>query len=105
MGYGLLNLGSLLFGLVAWVLPIIYLANKKAENKNRVAFSVASVSMCAVSLYLQILYGNHLVRIGDWSALMDTSNAVVLASSVLIVVTVALNAFPFPVYSKAQPKG
>jgi len=66
MGYGLLNLGSLLLGLIAWILPVINLANNnKAEHKNWVVISISSVSTCAIALYMQILYGNHLVKIKD----------------------------------------
>lgn len=92
MGYGMLNLGSLLLGLLAWVLPVINLVRRdKTKNKSWVALSVASISACAISLYLQILYQNHLVKIEDWSALMDTSNAVALVSAILLSVTVILN--------------
>jgi len=101
MGYGLLNLGSLLLGLIAWILPVINLANNnKAEHKNWVVFSISSVSACAIALYMQILYGNHLVKIEDWSALMDTSHGVVLVSAILLVVTIALNAITVSVYCK-----
>jgi len=87
MGYGLLNLGSLLLGLIAWILPVINLANNnKAEHKNWVVISISSVSTCAIALYMQILYGNHLVKIEDWSALMDTSLGVALVSAILLVV-------------------
>ena len=93
MGYGLLNLGSLLFGLIAWALPVVTLAKRDTTNsKNRIAFPIASVSACALSLFTQILYQDYLVRKEDWSALMDTSNASALASSVLLVITLALNA-------------
>ena len=90
--FGLLNLGSLIFGLIAWVLPIINLVQRgKDRHGNWAAFSVASVSACAVSLCMQIFYGNHLVKIEDWSALADTSSAVVRVSTLLLVVTMILN--------------
>ena len=91
-GYYLLNLGSLLLGLVAWILPIINLArHNKAEYKNWAVFAILSVIACAISLCLQIFYQNYLVRIEEWSTLMDTSNAVSLISSILLVGTIALN--------------
>ena len=98
---GLLNLGSLLLGLVAWILPIINLAKyKKIENKNWIVLSLASIGACTISLWMQILYTNHLVNISDWSALMDTFHAVVLASSVLLAITVILNIVTLVVYLK-----
>lgn len=90
MGY--LNFGSLLLGLIAWILPIVNLAkHNKAEHKNWVAFSIASFIACSVSLFFQIVYQDYLVKIEDWSAIMDTSGALVLVSAVLIVVTIVLN--------------
>ena len=87
MGYGLLNLGSLLFGLIAWILPVINLLKRKINA----LFSFASISACAVALYMQIIYQNYLARKEDWSAIMDTSGGLVLVSSVLLAITLVLN--------------
>ena len=51
---------------------------------------------------MQILYNTHLVNIHDWAALMDTRRAVVLASSVLLVVTLTLNVFTLIKYMKKK---
>jgi cytochrome c oxidase subunit 4 len=103
MGYGLLNLGSLVFGLIAWVIPVIHLAKRdKAGNRIWCLLSMASAIACSISLFMQILYGNHLVKMEDWAALMDTSNAVALVSSALIAVTVALNIAMVAAYSKSK---
>jgi cytochrome c oxidase subunit 4 len=96
---GLLNLGSIVLGLIAWVLPIANLMRyDKARHRNWAALSMASFSACTVSLCMQIFYGNHLVKIEDWPALMDTSSAVTLVSIILTVVTVILNAVTIAVY-------
>jgi cytochrome c oxidase subunit 4 len=96
MGYGLLNLGSLLFGLIAWTMPVICLTKtNKAEHRKRSIFPIASVSACAIALCLQISYQNHLVKIEDWSALMDTSNAATLVSAILLLGTLVLNLIAF----------
>ncbi len=85
---GWLNIGSLLFGLIAWILPVINLMqNKKHEHKNWGVLSVISISACAISLSFQIFYNYHLVKIEDWSALMDTTRAVVIATAVLLIFT------------------
>jgi cytochrome c oxidase subunit 4 len=100
-GAGWLNLGSLLLGLIAWILPVVNLVqHNKADHRNWVAFSVASVSACAISLCMQIFYTDHLVKIEDWSALMDTSSAVALVATVLLAVTIILNAITLVVYSR-----
>ncbi|MGQ9675754.1 MAG: hypothetical protein ACUVX1_08810 [Chloroflexota bacterium] len=105
LGHGLLNMGSLLLGLIAWILPAISLVHhKKANHRNGVAFSVVSLSACAMSLCMQIYYTNHLVKIEDWSALMDTSSAVASVSALLLVVTIILNAIALAVYYGKKPK-
>ncbi len=61
MGYGLLNIGSLLLGLISWALPIVCLARRHgASNNNWAAFSILSVVACALSLFLQIVYQDYL---------------------------------------------
>src|SRR5690606_32180841 len=62
-GYGWLNLGSLVLGLIAWILPFV------STSRNRVALSMMSMGACAVSLCFQIFYINHKVKVADWSAL------------------------------------
>lgn len=92
MDYGWLNVGSLILGLIAWILPIVNLTrDKKQENNNWVAFSIMSISACSFSLCFQILYTYHLVKIEDWGALADTTYAVAFAAAVLLIVTILLN--------------
>ncbi|AFQ43973.1 hypothetical protein [Desulfosporosinus meridiei] len=99
------GLGIILLGLIAWIFPIVNLARrKKSENKSWVAFSLTSVSACAITLFIQIVSLNHLVDIEDWSAIMDTTNALVLVSSVYLFITLALNLIAFLVYSIIQKK-
>jgi len=100
-----LNLGSLVLGLVAWTLPVVNLMqHNKADHRNWVAFSIASVSACAISLCMQIFYTSHLVKIEDWSALMDTTHALVLVATIFLVVTLILNAITLVVYNKKTSK-
>jgi hypothetical protein len=88
----LLNIGSLVLGLIAWSLPFVMLLRYKQNNSdNWIAFSVLSFSACALSLCFQIFYSYHLVKIEDWSALMDTTGPVTLAAAVLLIVTIILN--------------
>ena len=90
---GLMNVGSLVLGLIAWILPAVNLVqHNKISSKRLAAFSVTSLSACAVSLCMQLFYTDHLVKIEDWSALLDTSNAVALVATLLLVVTILLNA-------------
>ena len=80
------NLLSLLLGLASWGLggaAIRFPASRWLSG--------GSLLCCAVSLLLQIAQVHHLVQIGDWSALSDTMDAVLLAALVLTAVTALLN--------------
>ena len=95
----LLNPASLVLGLIAWILPVINLMqHKKDENRNWVVLSTISLGACAISLFFQILYNNHLVNISDWTALMDTTNSLVFVALVLLVVTIILNIITLFIY-------
>lgn len=97
--FTLLNPASFVLGLIAWLLPVVnILRYKKLYNKNWYTFSIASMGACAISLYFQILYYYHLIDIKDWSAMMDTIGALVLAASALIGVTVTLNIIVMFIY-------
>lgn len=84
-----LMLGSLILGLIAWILPFMKLKN---NNMNGAELSVLSLSACAISLYFQIYYSNYLVKIWDASALMDTIGASSFLSAVMLIGTITLNA-------------
>lgn len=98
-----LNVGSLVLGLIAWILPIVNLTRyDKHGNRNWIVLSIISISACAIALYFQIIYSNHLVKVEDWSALMDTSAAVESVSAVLLIVTILLNSFTMLVHRAKQ---
>ncbi|WP_249336681.1 hypothetical protein [Sporosarcina sp. Marseille-Q4063] len=97
---GLLNLGSLVLGLIAWILPVVSLM--KYNHRNWATLSVMSLSACAISLCFQIFYNYHLVKIEDWSALMDTTRAVAFAAAVLLIVTILLNGITLIVYREKK---
>ncbi|MFC5602793.1 hypothetical protein [Sporosarcina koreensis] len=98
---GLLNIGSLVLGLVAWILPVVSLIR---VTKHWAALSIMSLSACAISLFFQIYYTYHLVQIEDWAALMDTMGAVVVAGTVLLIVTLLLNAITLIAYRGKKAK-
>lgn len=102
---GWLNIGSLVLGLIAWLLPVVNLVGYIiGKQRNWAILSILSISACAISLCFQIFYNNHLVKIEDWSALMDTTGAVAILSAVLLVVTVILNAITLVVYRDKTAK-
>lgn len=82
------NLGSIIIGLVAWIVPVIGINLKKSKPH---LLSVISFSFCAIALLLQLVEIRHRVMVGDWSALMDTVPAIVGAAAVLVLVTIFIN--------------
>ncbi|WP_078431069.1 hypothetical protein [Metabacillus halosaccharovorans] len=102
---GLLNLGSLVLGLVAWILPIVNIVQVKNQNNRKsMTLSVLSISACAISLCFQIFYSYHLVQIEDWSALMDTAGAVAYVGAYLLIVTLLLNGVTLFIYRRRPAK-
>src|SRR5690606_3331311 len=85
--FGLLNLGSLILGILAWILPFIFLMGKYDREKWGI-ISFLSMIASASALFFQIIYSYYLVTIEDWAALLDTQGAVVFAAAVLLSVTV-----------------
>ena len=95
-----LHLGSFVFGLLAWILPVVNLVGYgKKVNKNWVMISLISTSACAVSLCFEVFAVNYRVTVKDWSALLDTMRAVSFTSAVLLIGTITLNAITLTKYS------
>ena len=94
--YGWLNVGSLLLGLAALIIPVIIIVRyKKRGNRNQPVLYTESMCACALSLFFQICNNDHLVKIKDWSALSDTSEAVVSGALNLLLGTILFNVFAF----------
>ena len=85
----MLNIGSLILGLAAWGLP--FLAVKRKDRFGLCC--LGSFGCCILSLLLQLFEVKTRVDLADWSALIDTMHAVVLAAVVLVAVMVACNLF------------
>lgn len=90
--YSWLSIGSLVLGLVAWLLPVFSIVqHHKRKNEFPFMVSILSMGACAIALWFQISYNSYLVQIQDWSALMDTTSTLNWVAVVLLIVTIALN--------------
>ncbi len=94
------NIGSLILGLISWLLALLAIKNR--QNKTAHFLSFGSFSLCALSLLFQIFEVGNRVAKGDLSAVMDTIRAVMIASALLVIITVILNLFAL---TKASPLG
>jgi cytochrome c oxidase subunit 4 len=92
----LLHISSLVLGLIAWVLPVVFLSYGK--KKYWAVFPLLSMGACALSLVLQIFEIRATVKIDDWTALMDTIDAIAFAAAVLLAVALILNAAVLFIY-------
>lgn len=85
----MLNMGSLILGVGAWVLAIFAIITPKPAKSHR--NTMFSFCFCVLSLISQLFEINNRVSIGDYSTIDDTIGAVLIAAVVLIVITIALN--------------
>ena len=88
MDYGVLNLGSVVCGLAGWSVPLLGLGGRGIR---RAVFSVVSLGLCGLALWMQIRYQQHLAEIEDWSAILGTAGGVTRVSAFLLLSTVLLN--------------
>ena len=92
MGYGWLNLGSVVLGLAGWAVPWFSLLGRGRPGLGgRGLWHIVSLGCCALALWFQICCQRHLVEIQDWSALLDTAGAVGKVSGFLLVTTLLDN--------------
>lgn len=96
------NLLSLLLGLTSWILPFIGANRFLKSHRGGFLFSLLSLACCAASLLLQVASLHYGVVIKDWSALMDTSKAVLIACCVMTAGTLLANMIPAAMYLEAE---
>ncbi len=84
------NLGSLILGAIAWLIPLFEISQlqKGHEPKNHIIYSFTA---CSIALVFQLLEIRRYVIIQDISGIMDTVGAVSIVSFILVVITFVLN--------------
>ena len=83
----MLNIVSLIFGIGAWVVAAIAIAKHAYYNKS----VILSFALCMFSLISEFFEISRRVNLGDYAAIEDTIRAVIIASIVLVVLTIILN--------------
>lgn len=103
--YSWLNLGSLILGLIAWLIPFFgIIRHKKSKGNVSLLLLLVSVGACATALWFQISYNNYLVHIQDWTALMDTSPTLNWVAGILLIGTLTLNVVHIVLYKNVTSK-
>ena len=80
------NLLSLALGLLSWGLGIASICKKGSPG-----YGFGSLTLCGISLVLQLWEVSRRARIPDFSGIQDTAPTVAHAAAVLLSVTVILN--------------
>lgn len=88
----LLNLGSLVFGILSWVIPGLALMLRIRKKVSGVLFMFISFMLMGFSLLFQLMVQQALIAKNDTVAIMDTIDGVVMVSMVLLVGTILANA-------------
>ena len=86
---GIGSVGSILFGLISWMIPIFFLSIRICEKKG--AAVLTGLGFASVSLIIQFLGIANEVYTGDYSALLDTMHAIVMIVVLYIGLTLLLN--------------
>ena len=85
----MLNIASLISGACAWLFSGLAIAAPKSSASSRNSF--ISVSLCAVSLLFQLGEIYRRAHLNDYAGIEDTIRAIVIASCVLVSITIILN--------------
>jgi len=96
----LLNLGSLMFGLLSWVIPGLALMLRNRKKVSGVLLMFISFMLMGFSLLFQLMVQQALIAKNDTVAIMDTIDGVVMVSMVLLCGTILANAALFRTLSK-----
>lgn len=92
MGYTLLSLGEIIFGLLAWGFPVYAIKSFQKKQLIKGTYSIfGSFVSASLSLLFVLIDRNHLIEINDWGALLDTARGFQFVSIFMIAVTAALN--------------
>ncbi len=90
----LLMIGSLVFGLISWGLPIMHVGfQNKLANPDLI--SLFSLGACAIAISFQVIYGHLMINRNDIAGLMDTSGVLTIASIILLLGTLLLNGISY----------
>ncbi|QIK52424.1 hypothetical protein G7058_10435 [Jeotgalibaca porci] len=89
--YGWLNMSSLVFGLIAWIIPIFNIIRHKKRGNNHSIPTLLSMGSCAIALWSQLSYNIYLIEINDYPALLDTVGTLNWVAAILIFTTIILN--------------
>lgn len=100
----ILSLGSLLLGLIAWIVPFLAMKQPRKNPFKNYFFVIVSFSACIGALCLQLFEINNRVQTKDWSALMDTMGTLIWVTVIFAAITFILNIMVFVIGNEKETK-
>ena len=96
-----MNVSSIVLGLVGLIIPIIHFINyKKFSKKYNGLVHIISFVSCGVAIVFQNIYTDYLLKIEDWTAILDTYSTITKISIILLAIITALNLIVYIVSNK-----
>ena len=86
-----LNVGSLMFGFVALIIPLAYIIRPNNPRTSIQEIMLFSFMLMGLALVFQLMYQQRLASINDLGAFLDIIDGVVLASWIIFLGTLLLN--------------
>lgn len=83
----MLNLGSLILGLLAWTFGAVSIGWRKRSRE----MSLGSFTCCGTSLIFQFCEIDRRTDISDYAAIEDTIEGIIYCAALLLAVTIILN--------------
>ena len=98
------NIISVVLALVGILIPVVILFRSSNNMKiTKIYFlSICSMFLCMGALFCQFCSYNVLINSHDFTALLDISSVIMIASGVVVIVTLLLNML---VFIKAKRNG
>ncbi|WEG73964.1 hypothetical protein [Vagococcus intermedius] len=90
----ILILSTIVISFLSLILPLIALVSKKKAPK-KILISVISITLCAFSNFLWIIYTYLLVKNNNLNTLEDTIGGVIFGSSIVFIGMIIINSIIF----------
>lgn len=100
VGFSFYNIAALILGFTAWFLPIYAIFSK--TNMDYKFFSIISLGLCCLALYLPVLILDYLTRIHQYATIEDIVWGYNYASVVLISGCFLFNYLSFYLHNKIR---
>lgn len=101
----LINLLSLITGLLALTLPLIFIRNMKKASKKHLCLTVfASMAFCIIAIFVHLIQVYYLAMNQQWTNIADSIGFILMMSSILLIASFVSNGVAIHKYFKFSKK-